>query len=352
MKRVIITVIIIAAVLAGIMFILNRNKAKNEADTATVAIQNASVAVRADTADFKDVNAQYVTNGVFAPKQEVMLSAEVSGKVIRVLVEEGAYVKAGQTLAIIDGDKQHVNVSNAQATFNNAEAEVARFESAYATGGVTKQQLDQVKLQLENAKNNLKSAQLSASDVNITASFAGVVNKRNIEPGSYVNPGQELFEVVNVATLKLKVKVDEKNIGFAKLGQSVKVGSPVLPDQSFNGTVTFVAPKADGSLNFPVELEIKNNAKQDLKAGMYGTAYFGSDEAVNALIIPRNAFVGSVSSNQVFVIEDGKAIAKQVVSGRSFGDNIEVVSGLDKGDVVVTSGQINLLNETPVEIIK
>lgn len=352
MKRVILTIIIIAAALAGIVFILSQNKAKNEADTATVAIQNATVAVRADTANFRDLNAQYVTNGVFGPKQEVMLSSEASGKVVRVLVQEGAFVKAGQTLAVIDGDKQNVDVSNAQATYNNAEAELARYESAFATGGVTQQQLEQVKLQLENAKNNLKSSQLSASDVNITASFAGIINKRNVEPGSYVNPGQELFEVVNVSTLKLKVNVDEKNIGQVKLGQSVKIGSPVLPNQTFNGTVTFIAPKADGSLNFPVELEIKNNANNDLRAGMYGTAYFGSEQAVNALVVPRNAFVGSVSSNQIFAVEDGKAALKDVVSGKSYGDYIEIVSGLEKGTVVVISGQINLLDGMPVEIIK
>lgn len=352
MKRGIITVVIVAAALAGIMYLLNKNKAKNEADTAAVAVQNASVAVRADTADFKEVNAQYITNGVFAPKQEVMLSAEASGKVIRVLVQEGAHVRAGQTLAVINGDKQNVAVSNAQAVYNNAEAEVARFESAYSTGGVTKQQLDQVKLQLENAKNNLKSAQISASDVNITASFAGIVNTRNIEPGSYVSPGQQLFEIVNVSTLKLKVNVDEKNIGQVKLGQSVKVESTVLPDKTFEGVVTFVAPKADGSLNFPVELEIKNNANNDLKAGMYGTAYFGDEQISNVLVVPRNAFVGSVSSNQIFAIEGGKAVLKHVVSGRAFGDLIEIISGLEKGTVVVTSGQINLLDGTPVEIIK
>ncbi|SFS36705.1 efflux RND transporter periplasmic adaptor subunit [Sphingobacterium wenxiniae] len=352
MKRGIITVIIIAAAFAGIMFVLNKNKAKNEADTATVAIQNAAVAVRADTVQHRDVNAQYITNGVFAPKQEVVLSAETSGKVIRVLVQEGAFVKTGQTLAIIDGDKQNVNVSNAQAVYNNAEAEVARFESAFSTGGVTKQQLDQVKLQLENAKNNLKSAKLAASDVNITASFPGVVNSRSIEPGSYVSPGQQMFEIVNVSTLKLKINVDEKNIGQVKLGQNIKVQSTVLSDQTFNGVVTFIAPKADGSLNFPVELEIKNNASNDLKAGMYGTAYFGGDQAVQALVVPRNAFVGSISSNQIFVADNGKAVLKHVVSGRSFGDYIEIISGLEEGTVVITSGQINLLDGTPVEIIK
>src|SRR5690606_5300159 len=131
-----------------------------------------------------------------------------------------------------------------------------------------------------------------------------------------------------------------------------RVESPVLPDQTFYGTVTFIAPKADGSLNFPVELEIKNNANNDLKAGMYGTAYFGGEQSVNAMVVPRNAFVGSVRSNQIFAIENGKAGLNGVVSGRNFGDYIEVVSGLEKGTVVVSSGQINLLGGTAVEIIK
>src|SRR5690606_29800041 len=114
-------------------------------------------------------------------------------------------------------------------------------------------------------------------DVNVTASFAGIVNTRSIEPGSYVSPGTQMFEIVNVSTLKLKVNVDEKNIGFLKLGQSVNVESTVLSDKEFNGVITFIAPKADGSLNFPVELEIKNNSTNDLRAGMYGTAFSGSN---------------------------------------------------------------------------
>ena len=352
MKRIIITVVIVGAALAGIMFLLNKNKTENEAQTAVVAVKNSAVAVRAELAEIKDVNAAYITNGVFAPKQEVKLSSETSGRVTRVLVEEGAYVKAGQTLAIINGEKQVVGVTSAQAVYDNAKAEVARFESAFATGGVTKQQLDQVKLQLENASNSLKSARILASDVNITASFSGIVNKRNIEPGSYVSPGTEMFEIVNVSTLKLKINVDEKNISHVKMGMSVKIESPVLPEKTFAGTVTFIAPKADASLNFPIELEIRNGAGNELKAGMYGTAYFGADKNISLLAVPRNAFVGSVSSNQIFVIESGKAVLKNVVSGRSFGDYIEVLSGLEQGVQVITSGQINLVDGTPVEIIK
>ncbi|WP_277631841.1 efflux RND transporter periplasmic adaptor subunit [Avrilella dinanensis] len=352
MKKIIISGIFIVAALAGIMYMLNKHKAENKAQTDVVAQKNSFVAVRTATADFREINGQYIANGTFVPKQEVKISTETPGLVTRVLVDEGSRVSAGQTLAVIKADQQNVNVANAQAVYNNAEAEVARFESAYATGGVTKQQLDQVKLQLENAKNNLRSAQISAGDVNVKASFSGIVNKRNIEPGSYVNPGMELFEVVNVSTLKLKVNVDEKNVGTLKIGQSVMVKSPVLAETEFTGKISFIAPKADASLNFPVELEIQNNSSNDLRAGMYGNAYFGDSQLTNLLVVPRAAFVGSVSSNQIFVHKDGKAVLTKVVSGRTFGEYVEIVSGLEKGTEVIVSGQINLTDGATVEIIK
>lgn len=352
MKKTITTVIIAVLSLGGIVYILNKNKEKSEKETAIVAQKNANVAVRADIADFRSVNTQYETNGTFQAKQEVALSAETQGRVIRVLVNEGSRVGAGQVLAVIKGDQQNVNVQNAQAVYNNAVAEVKRFENAYASGGVTKQQLDQVRLQAQTAKNSLQSANLSASDVFVRASFSGVINKKNIEPGSFVAPGQSLFEIVNIGTLKLAVKVDEKNIGSVKVGQTVEVTSSVNPDQKYTGIVTFIAPKADASLNFPVEVEIRNNANNELKAGMYGTAYFGEKGTSQVLTIPRTAFVGSVSSNQVYVIKNGKAVLKTISSGRIFGDYIEVLSGLSKGEQVVTTGQINLSNQTPVEIIK
>src|SRR5690606_9275503 len=105
----------------------------------------------------------------------------------------------------------------------------------------------------------------------------------------------------------------------------------VFPDEPVTGTITFIAPKGDGGLNFPVELEIKNISGTGLKAGMYGTAYFGNEKPVHTLAVPREAFVGSISSNKIFIAENGKAILKEVVAGRSFGDDIEILSGLEPG---------------------
>lgn len=351
MKRGIITVLVIVAALAGIIYTLNKNKAQNESEVVEAARTNATVAVRVDTARQQIVDLAYSANGTFIPKQEVTVSAEVAGRVVRVLVDEGSRVNVGQTLAIVEGDKLNVNVASAQAAYDDAAANVQRFESAYATGGVTKQQLDQIKLQYETSKNNLRSAKLMAGDVTIKTSVAGIVNARKIEPGAYVTPGTAAFDIVNVSSLKLRVNVDEKNVASLKVGQTVDVSVSVYPDKQYSGKITFIAPKSDGGLNFPVEIEI-SNPNQDLRAGMYGTANFGGNSTADVLVVPRTAFVGSVSDNRVFLVDGDKAVAATVVSGRNFGDYIEVINGLKAGDQVIVSGQINLFDQTPITIIK
>ncbi|RRN77887.1 efflux RND transporter periplasmic adaptor subunit, partial [Pseudoxanthomonas sp. SGD-10] len=160
------------------------------------------------------------------------------------------------------------------------------------------------------------------------------------------------FDIVNVNTLKLRVNVDEKNVAPLRLGQAVDVSASVYPDKSFTGKITFISPVADGSLNFPVEIEVRNTANNELRAGMYGTAKFGVDKNADLLVIPRTAFVGSVSDNKVFVVKEGKAYETKVSSGRNFGDYIEINSGLQANDVVVISGQLNLVDGTEIEVIK
>ncbi len=352
MKKIIITGVIVLATLAGIMYVLKNNKAKNDEATAIVAQKSEGVAVRTAKIEKQTANNAVVSNGTFAPLQDLSLSAETAGQVQKVLVKEGDKVNVGQTLAIIKSDKFNVAVSNAQAAYNNALADAQRFESAYASGGVTKQQLDQVKLQLENAKNNLASTKLNAGDAIIKATIPGFINSKSIEPGSFVSPGQGLFEIVNISALKLKITVDEKNVSTIKLGDKIAIESPVFPNDKFEGTITFIAPKADASLNFPVEIQVNDNADQKLRAGMYGNAIFVQNEETPILLVPRNAFVGSVSSNQVFVAKDGKAILKTVKAGRNFGDNIEIIDGLSEGDTVIVSGQINLTDNSPIQVIK
>jgi len=355
MKKNIITVLVIIAALALVFFVLQKNKKENQEKIDVVAEKNASVSVKTATVKREEVSLDFSTNGTFEPIQELTFSAEKSGKIVKVLVKEGDYVTVGQTLAIMRGDAIDVSAQNANATYQNAVTDYNRYENAYKTGGVTKQQLDQAKLQMVNAKANLTQANINVGDTRIKAPINGFINEKFIEPGSIISatPATSLFEIVNVSKLKLKVNVNETQVAALKVGNVVKVTSSVYSDKSFSGKITFIASKADTTLNFPIEIEITNNASNDLKAGMYGTAQFDSKQQKQLLtIVPRVAFVGSVSSNEIFVVENGTAKLKKVTAGRILGDQVEILNGLSEGQTVITTGQINLQDGNKVEVIK
>lgn len=355
MKKIIITAVIIIGSLGVIGYILTNNKKENEAKTAVVAEKNATVSVRTDVVKTEVVSLDFTSNGNFEPVQELKFSAEKSGKITKVLAKEGDYVSVGQTLAIVRSDVVNVNAQNANAIYQNAVADYNRFENAFKTGGVTKQQLDQAKLQMVNAKSQLTQANINVGDTRIKAPISGFINKKHIEVGSIITgmPATQLFDIVNVSKLKLKVNVNESQVAGLKVGNATTVVASVYPDKTFSGKITFIAAKADETLNFPVEIEITNNANKDLKAGMYGTAAFASTQQKQALkIVPRNAFVGSVSSNQIFVIENGTAKLKTVTAGRILGDKVEILNGLEEGEQIIVTGQINLQDGSKVEVIK
>ena len=351
--KILLYLLIIGGSIVLIGRVLSKNKAESEAQTAIVNEPVAFIAVKSAKATKESPTSRLSFNGNFAPAQELNFSAEKAGRIVNVLVKEGSYVKKGQTLATIRVDQITVDLQNAESNYQIALTELQRFENAYKTGGVTKQQLDQVKQQVENAKARLETNKITLGDTYIKASIDGVVNKRHIEPGSVVSPGTPLFEIVNTNQLKLEVSVDEAQIAKLSKGSKVKITSSVYPNETFEGVVSFIAPKASESLNFPVEILVSNNKNNLLKAGMYGTAHFSETNTTNSLlVVPRNAFVGSTKNGIVFTIENGIARQKKVTAGKNFGDFVEVLDGLNEGDEVITSGQINITDGSKVQSIQ
>lgn len=355
MKRIITVIIILIIALGAIAYTLTNNKKKNQEKTDFVAKGNGAIAVNvADiikTVPELDFNA----NGIFAPNQELNFLSENAGRVSKIFVSEGDRVSKGQVLARIDAEIINTDRETAEAAYQNALKDEARYQNSYGTGGVTQQQLDQAKLATRNAKLRLQASQRRLSDANIKSPINGIVNKKYIEVGAFVTAqGTQLFEIVDVSKLKLKVNVNESQVASLKIGDKVAIQSSVFPKDKFTGKVSFIAAKADGALNFPIEIEVANNINNSLKAGMYGTAVFDFPKQAASILIPRTSFVGSVSSNQVFVFDKANNTAKirKVVSGRILGESVEILSGLNEGETVITSGQINLIDGTPVSIVK
>lgn len=107
-------------------------------------------------------------------------------------------------------------------------------------------------------------------------------------------------------------------------------------------------------MNYPIEVTLDNNAaKNKIKAGMYATASFEFGDQNPIMTVPRSSFIGSVSSGKVYVIEKaGIATVRNVSPGTIFGDQVEILGGLKEGETVITTGLINLVDGTQIEVLK
>ncbi|MFN3021170.1 efflux RND transporter periplasmic adaptor subunit [Chryseobacterium sp. TY3] len=353
MKKTLIYIIVAAVLLGLFVYKITSNKEQQKTTVAEVAKQVDKINVNVVTASRSNIDTDYSANGTFIPKAETNLSSEIAGRVINVLVKEGSRVGAGQVVATIKKDAIEVDLTQAQNNLQNAIIDNQRYENAFKTGGVTKQQVDNSRLQLKNAQAAVRAQGVRVNNATVRAGISGTINKRLIEPGAVVSPGTPMFEIVNINTVKLSVLVDESQVGRIQLGQVVKINVNVLPEDSFAGKITFIAPKADASLNFPVEIEVANNGQ--LKAGMYATAIFKTNhgaETQNMLTVPADAFVNGVSSGQLFIVDNGAAKMIKVTTGKVYGDKVQILAGLNGGEQVITSGQINLTDGSKVNIVK
>ncbi len=159
-----------------------------------------------------------------------------------------------------------------------------------------------------------------------------------------------MFDIVDVSRLKLRVTVPEIQVVNLKLGDKVNVTTNVFPEVQYIGKITFIAAKGDETLSYPVEMEVTNINGKQLKAGMYGTANFEMPKQDPTMLVSRTAFVGGVNSNQIYVMEGNVAKLRKVTAGRIFGDKVEIREGLQEGETVIVSGQINLTDGAKVAV--
>jgi membrane fusion protein, multidrug efflux system len=353
MKKILIWSAVTIAAVVLIMWKLGANKKANEAKTEFVKTSNAGdVPVLVEKVVKSDFSEGFLANGNFTPFRELSYLAETSGRITKLLVDEGTVVKQGQAIAYVDGEILGTDLQAAKTNLEQLRVDKERYEAAFKTGGVTKKQVDDATLQYELSKTKYAAASRRVGDTYIKAPISGVINKKYIELGAYLSPGNKMFDIVDVSRLKLAVSVPEMQVVNLKEGDNVKVTSSVFPEVSYEGRVSFIAAKGDNTLNYPVEMEVTNNSGKQLRAGMYGTAHFEMKNAVPAILVARTAFIGGVNSNQIYVLENNTAKVRKVVAGRIYGDRVEIREGLNEGETVITSGQINLVDGSKVSVQK
>jgi RND family efflux transporter MFP subunit len=344
------------------------------------------VAVEATPVQARDLIEGIDVVGSLTPRFEARLKAEYSGIVSEVYVTEWIRVKKGTPLAKLDTREIETIVQKAQAAVevgkanllqaevghNRAERELARAQNLKESGLITQQLLDDAKTeksaseariaaakaQVLAAEKDLNQAQTRMSKAIIKSPMTGVVASRNINVGDLVGePGTTriLFQIVDNRELELTVTVPSTEMGRLRLGQPLTFMADAFPAKTFSGQIKFINPtvnEADRSVKVIAEIP---NPSETLKAGLFIKGRIITGQRRNVLQIPRSALLSwdvAAKKGEVFVVDRDVARRKAIQTGVVSEDWVEVVSGLQPEESIITRGGFNVKNGDRVKITK
>lgn len=290
--------------------------------------------------------------GSFDAAHQNNIASDGSGKLVKLLVEEGDVVSTGQTIAKLDDELIQLQIQEAQLNLDNLKNDNARYSSLRKDNVIASAEVEKIELAVKTTEVKIKQLQRQLRSTTIVAPFSGVVSKRMVDLGSMVMPGTPIVELTDISSLKLTISVPERDVLKFTKGQVVSANVDVYGNLDFTGKISQIAVQADATHNFKIQATIQNSGANRIMAGMYGSVSLNNSKSTIAQAVPRKALVGSSKNPQVYVVRNGKAILTSFNAGTADGDYIEVISGLSKSDKIVTKGQVNLQNNANVKTTK
>lgn len=349
MKKIIIIVVILT-ILALIIFRLSSNYKKVNASK-DVSTDLAYISVNVSPVLKLSINDSLQLTGYMEAYSVIDIAAEAQGTITSLNVVLGQEKSKGSIIATIDDRLKKLAVQKAKNLKLKLEKDLERNKNLYNGGSLTEQQLDEAQNLYDNAEVQLEQAEKELTDATIKSPISGVITKKQVEEGEYINVGSPIATIVDIARLKIKLNVSEIDVYQLKLNEKAIIATDVYPGVTFEGDISFISSQGDDSHNFPVEIVISNSSKYPLKSGTFANVVIKLPIAGEALYIPRESLLGSITEASVYVAENNKAILKKIVVGTGNDKYIKVISGLKDGEEVIVNGQINLSENKAIKIV-
>jgi RND family efflux transporter MFP subunit len=335
-------------------------------------------------------------SGYVVARQRASVSTEVAGRLEALHVSEGSRVREGQVLGVLRNEDQRASVASAQASLRSAEAagveaaasarelalqlrrsrellerglvSQAEFDEVEAREEVARARVQSAAAEVENARSRLRSARIEYDKTFIRAPFAGAVLRKEAEVGEIVSPIPSsggltrgaIVTMANLATLEVEVDVNEGYVGRAREGMRAEIALDAYPSERYPGRVRQIVPTADrqkatvqvkvsfDSLDTRVLPEM--GAKVTFLADPEPAPPGGTAVTAGAVTVPTAAVRERDGRAVVFVVEDGRAVARSVTPRPMGADRVVLTGGVAPGEMVVVEGPEDLADRAPVRV--
>lgn len=338
--------LLVAAAIASATLLMAGCMGGGKKQASDETVSGNAVTVKTDRAAVSRVARTEVFTANLKGFKEQQIIPATNQRIDRIYAEVGDKVKEGQLL--VDMNKlEYITTKNSLLVTEQTRDRLAR---VYESGGVSKQQLDELDATIFSQKELFKNLEQNLS---FRAPFAGVVTKRNFEEGDFFSmaAGVGILQIMQIEKLKAYISVSEQNFADVRTGMPVEITTDVFPGRVFEGKVSRIDPAINSmTRTFEVEVAIPNSS-ETLRPGMFARATLNLGEVenvtVNDMAIQHQA---GTNNKYVFVAENGVAVRRPVVTGRQSGDRVEILSGVNEGDNVIVAGIARLTNGVKVEV--
>jgi membrane fusion protein (multidrug efflux system) len=278
------------------------------------------------------------------------VTSELPGMVEQVKFNSGDEVKSGQELVRFNIKPDQAQLR--QLKINEALAKVVldRDKKQIVIQAISQAQFDADNADLKNKNAQVAGQQAMIDKKIIRAPFPGRLGISSINPGQYLNPGDKIVTLQSLDQVYFDFYLPQQELSRLSLGLKVELTTDAYPDSVFTGKITAINPKVEtDSRNVLIEATV-NNPKHELLPGMYASVEVEAGQPKSMLTVSQTAVTFNPYGETVYVIEDNIAKQRFVTVGLKRGDQMVILTGLKEGELVVTSGQIKLRNNSPVKI--
>jgi len=268
-----------------------------------------------------------------------LLSFATVGTVSKVLIDEGQAVSQGQVLAVLDKTSAENAFQIAKSTLSQTQDAFNRLHTLYKKGSLPEIKDIEIQTQLAQAQASERIARKNLEDCVLHAPFAGYISKKIVEVGNNVMPGVGCFKLVKIDQVKVKVSIPEKEISGIKKGDNIGFTVAALDNRSFIGKVLEKGVQAN-PLSHTYDIKIgQNNRDHALLPGMVCRVEIDVNDLGQAILIPQNAVMIDEKGTFVWVVENGQAKRRFVISGGVNDRGVIIIEGLTNSEKIIVSGQ-------------
>lgn len=300
-----------------------------------------------------DLEQEIRASGDLQARSHTMIAAEVDGRVTEVRVDEGGEVESGGVVLEIDPERRQLDLAAAEARLAQAQAnlrkqrnQARRIRKLRKQKVASVQQLEEADTALLLAEASVRAeeaavgvAQRAVTDSSVTAPFDGLVARRAVEVGEFVDKGTELFELVALDPLEAIFSLTELDTERVAVGQKVLITVGAFRDRRFEGVVTFVAPTVDpATRTLRIKAEV-DNAAGSLRPGLFARVSLGVDRRPNVLMVPEEAVIQRAGGASLYRIVEGDRVERvRIETGATANNQVEVRGDIRAGDRIVSRG--------------